>query len=367
MQDRIGLPTCSRLPVRWIIVGPGLAPIAIALKASPTSTTLARGSDGAILRAMLRRRRTLAFVPLLAAAISIGLSTDRARADDPDRAARAERCATRLSIALLGESPTSSLFASADPQSQVDVMVRSPAFREKFARFVNATYNRDPGRRPIEDAPYWLTLHLLERGRPWRELFTGPYNLAEDDNGKVTVRDDPQGLGYFRSNAWLRRYAGNETEGLKISTAYRMAQNTIGLKLVAVTNEPNADVSATGRAKQPCASCHLENWYALDKLAGVLTRRNGTGDEMTFDPPQGGPQQVLGGVTVSNDKELVTALVDSEAFRFRQCRLAWNYLYGRDENLCEGPIFDTCMSELTAKGTIESAIGAIASHPSFCQ
>ena len=71
-----------------------------------------------------------------------------------------------------------------------------------------------------------------------------------------------------------------------------------------------------------------------DKLAGVLTRRNGTGDGMSFDPPEGGPQQVLGGLTVSNDKELVTALVDSEAFRFRQCRLAFNYLYGRDEKMC---------------------------------
>src|SRR6185369_6946177 len=134
----------------------------------------------------------------------------------------------------------------------------------------------------------------------------------------------------------------------------------IGLKLVAVTKDATLDTSATGRAKDPCASCHINNWYALDKLAGVLTRRNGNGDEMSFDPPQGGPQQVLGGVTVSNDKELVTALVDSDAFRFRQCRLAFNFLYGRDENLCEGPVFDVCMSNFTANGTIESALTAVA-------
>jgi hypothetical protein len=311
--------------------------------------------------------RTLVFVPVLAACLAFGLSTDEAKADDPDRAAQAERCATRLSIALLGQSPAASLLESTDPQSEVEALVRTPAFREKFARFVNATYNRDPGRRPAEDAPYWLALHLLERGRPWRELFVGKYGLVEDDEGNVRVTDDPDGLGYFRFDAWLRRYAGNEQEGLKIATAYRMAHNTIGLKLVAVTNEPNVDVSAEGRAKQPCASCHTQNWYALDKLAAVLTRRNGSGDEMSFDPPRGGPQQVLDGVTVSNDAELVNALVDSEAFRFRQCRLAWNYLYGRDENLCEGPIFDQCMEAFSADGRIETAVATIAAHPSFCQ
>jgi hypothetical protein len=312
-------------------------------------------------------RVSLSFVPVLAAALGIALATDDARADDPDRLARTERCASRLSIALLGKSPSTVLAAATNPQSMVGDLLKTPEFRDKLARFINATYNRDPGKSAADDAPYWMTLHLLERGRPWRELFVGPYNLVEDDEGKVTVRDDPEGLGYFRSQAWLRRYAGNEGSGLKISTAYRMMQNTVGLKLVAVTNEPNVDVSAAGRMKQPCNSCHIDNWYALDKVASVLTRRNGSGDEMVFDPPTGGPAQILGGITVANDKDLVTALVDSEAFRFRQCRLAFNYLYARDENLCEGPIFDACMTEFTAKGTIESAIGAVAGHASFCE
>jgi hypothetical protein len=313
---------------------------------------------------MLGRR--LASIPVLGVALGVGL-VHEANADDPDQVARAERCATRLSIAFLGDSASITLRSATDPQSQVGTLLQQPAFRERFARFVNATYNRDPGKRPAEDSAYWLSRQILEQGKPWRELFVGPYNLTEDGAGNVTVQNDPEGLGYFRSDAWLRRYAGNELEGLKISTAYRMAQNTIGLKLVAVTNEPGADVSATGRAKTPCSSCHQENWYALDKLAGVLTRRNGSGDEMSFDPPQGGPQKVLDGVTVSNDKELVTALVDSEAFRFRQCRLAFNFLYGRDENLCEGPIFDSCMTEFSSKGTIQAALAAVATHPSFCQ
>ena len=148
-----------------------------------------------------------------------------------------------------------------------------------------------------------------------------------------------------------------------------MLQNTIGLKLVAVTNEPNVDVSAKGRANQPCAGCHKDPWYALDKLATVLTRRDddANSDEIEFKAPEGGPQTVLGGITVKDDKELVTALVNSDAFKFRQCRLAFNYLYGRDENLCEGPIFDTCMQAYGAQGTIESALGAVAQNKAFCE
>lgn len=303
----------------------------------------------------------------MAVAIGVALASRGVRADDVDVAAKNETCAMRLSIAIMGETPNATLLASGDPQSEVPVLLKSEQFREKFARFINATYNRNPADEPGGDAPYYLTKHILEQGKPWKDLFLGPYDVQQDDDGNVTIADDPDGLGYFRSQKWMQRYAGNELEGLKISTAYHMLQNTIGLKLVAVTNEPNVDVSSKGRANQPCAGCHKDPWYALDKLATVLTRRNDEGDEIEFDPPEGGSQTVLGGVTVSDDKELVTALVNSDAFQFRQCRLAFNYLYGRDENLCEGPIFDTCMKAYGAQGTIESAIASVAQHPSFCQ
>ncbi len=315
-----------------------------------------------------RRRSLASALPLLAVAMGLGLSAREASAEDPDQAAHAERCATRLSIAILGESPAAALRSSPDPQSQIGSLLVAPAFREKLARFVNASFNRIPGASPGEDAPYWLTLRILEKGRPWRDLFVGPYDVVEDADGKVTVRDSADGLGYFRSGPWLRRYAGNELAGLKISTAYRMMHNTIGLKLTAVTNEPNADISATGRAKQPCASCHQENYYALDKVAKVLTRKvTSDNGDVRFDPPTGGPQSILAGATIANDKELVTALVDSDAFKFNQCRLAFTYLYGRVENQCEGPIFDKCMAAFTASGTIESAIKSLATDSSFCQ
>jgi hypothetical protein len=316
-----------------------------------------------------RARASLAsLAPLIAVAIGLASATPRqANADDPDAAAKAERCASRLSLALLGKSPSDALRGAADPQSQVDAMLTTPELKERFARYVNASFNRTPGNSQAEDAPYWLAKTILDRGKPWRDLFVGPYDVVEDKDGKASVTDSLDGLGYFRSVAWQRRYAGNELTGLKISTAYRMAQNTIALKLVAVTNEPGVDISAAGRAKAPCKTCHQDEWYALDKLAAVLTRKNSTTDQVTFDPPQGGPQQVLGGLTVKDDKELVTALVDSDAFKVRQCRLAWSYLYGRDENTCEAPIFDKCMSAFSAAGTIQSAIATIAKDPSFCQ
>ena len=319
---------------------------------------------------LVRRRNLGSMAPLLAIAVAMGLAsstTKQANAEDPDAAAKTERCASRLSLALLGKSAAPPLQAASDPQAEVDAMLSTPEFKERFARYVNASFNRAPGASQAEDAPYWLAKTILDRGKPWRDLFVGPYNVVEDKDGNASVVDAADGLGYFRSLPWQRRYAGNERSGLKISTAYRMAQNTIALKLVAVTNQPGADISATGRAKAPCNSCHIDAWYALDKLATVLTRRNDSGDAVMFDPPQGGPQTVLGGITVSNDKELVTALVDSDAFKVRQCRLAWSYLYGRDENTCEAPIFDKCMASFAAAGTIQSAVRTIAKDPSFCQ
>jgi hypothetical protein len=304
--------------------------------------------------------------PLLAIIAGVALATHEASADDPDKAAQVERCGIRLGIAITGQAPAAAMLTG-DPQSQVPAMLKTPEFREKFARFINAEYNRNPADTPGGDAPYYLAKHILEQGKPWSDLFLGPYDVSEDDKGNVTVSDKPDGLGYFRSIPWEQRYAGHEIEGLKISTAYHMLQNTIGLKLVAVTNAPNVDVSSKGRENQPCTQCHKDPWYALDKLATVLTRRNDDTDTITFDPPQGGPQTVLGGITVSDDKSLVTALVNSEAFKFRQCRIAFNYLYDRDENLCEGPIFDTCMAAFESQGTIESAIAAVAQHPSFCE
>src|SRR5438552_19074893 len=74
--------------------------------------------------------------PLLAAALALSASAALAvttgprgaRASDGDAAAAADaraRCATRLSIALLGQSPSADDLAAPDPQARVDAKLAS--------------------------------------------------------------------------------------------------------------------------------------------------------------------------------------------------------------------------------------------------
>ena len=89
---------------------------------------------------------------------------------------------------------------------------------------------------------------------------------------------------------------------------------------------------------------------------------------MTFAPPTlTGPVTMMGGIQVSDDKSLVTALVNSESFNFRTCRMAFQFLYGRGENQCEGPVFDRCMKSFRTQGTLQSAGATVVQDPSFCQ
>jgi hypothetical protein len=224
-----------------------------------------------------------------------------------------------------------------------------------------------PGAKPSEDAPYHLMKHLLTKGAPFRELFVGPYSVRADEKTGAVVVDDPDGLGIFRSPDWLVRYAGNEVSGLKIATANRIVNNVTGVEITAVTTPPGADVTATGRSAPACRSCHFENWYALDKLASVLTRKKVDGETVTFEPSTTGPVTLFGNVRVKDDKDLVNALVASKDFSFRACRLAFEFLYGRAENACEGDVFDTCTAAFAKDGAITSAVGAIAQHGSFCR
>ena len=108
--------------------------------------------------------------PVLAVAIGVALASRGVRADDVDVSAKNERCAIHLSIAITGEAPNATLLAAGDPQSQVPTLLKSEQFREKFARFINATYNRNPADEPGGDAPYYLTKHVLEEGKPWKDL-----------------------------------------------------------------------------------------------------------------------------------------------------------------------------------------------------
>lgn len=321
----------------------------------------------------LGRRATLLLVPALIAGAVMAGSGGKASAADPDPAADKERCATRVAIAFTGKETTAAI--SANPQGSVDTLVADPAFIERFSRFINAEFNETPGTTQKEDASYFLMKHVLENKLPYKDMFVGQFKVDGDMQGNnTTVTADPTGLGYFRSQPWLLRYAGNELAGIKLVTAYRIMQNTVGLTLVASTNAPGAAIDTAARTSNPgCVGCHgvadkaaPAPWFALDRAALVLTKVVRQGNNVTFTAPTEIPQTVAD-KAVNNDKELVEALVDSPNFGFNVCRLSFKFLYGRPENACESKVFDACVNEFKSKGTIQAALASVAKDPGFCQ
>jgi hypothetical protein len=304
-------------------------------------------------------------VPLLVGAVA--LFTGRgahAEGAEADRAEANERCAIRLSIALQGTSSDAALLGAPDPQVAVDAMVGSPELAERYARFINSEFNGGPSASATEDPIYYLAKHVLTQKKPWSELFVGPYKIVANATA-MDVTNDPAGLGYFRSPSWMKRYAGNEPGGYMLVASFRMLQNTTGLTLTPSVGNPGDDLTTTGRTASACKSCHYDNWFALDKFARLLPIKKPASDPPTFTPPTTGPQQLLG-KTLATDKDLVMALVDSDAWRFTQCRNVFKFLYGRSENQCEAKAFDACVDALTSKKTIQAAIAAVAKDPAFC-
>jgi hypothetical protein len=304
-------------------------------------------------------------LPLLVLAVA----ASHAWAQQAMSADKAERCATRLSIALTGKSASSPAMSNPAPQSDVDAYVASADFQERFSRFVNASFNNDPGETAVQDPAYYLAKYVLQNDLKWQEMFVGPYRVDVPSGATdPKVLTDANGLGYFRSPAWMKRYAGNEEQGIKISTGYRMMHNTLGLVLVASTNAPGADITINGRQSPGCRACHFDSWFALDRVASILSRKQVDAQgNVTFGPSPASEAQILGGLTIHDDRELVTALVNSEAFQFRACRLAFLYLYGRPELTCEGPVFDRCMDAFKATGKITAAVSTVAKDATFCQ
>lgn len=303
-------------------------------------------------------------IALIAALVSSAAFAQQATEELDKR----ERCAVRIAIALTGKAPLADLLQSPDPQAQADALLDTTDFIERFARFTNTSFNRTPGATSEEDAPYYVAWEVLSKRKPWKDLFLGQYRVEKNAADAVVVVPDPNGLGYMRSPAWLKRYAGNEPNGIKLSTAYRIFNNVIGLKLTPSTNSPDSDTTATGRQAAGCRACHYDGMFALDTAASVLTVVKYQGANVTFEPRKNtAPVTMLGGIQVNDDKELITALTNSESFNFRTCRMAFEFLYGRRENRCEGPVFDRCMKEFRTNGTLQSAVAAVVKDPSFCQ
>jgi hypothetical protein len=301
-------------------------------------------------------------------------STPRRAIAEPagaDATEKAERCATRLFTAMTGEGATAEALASPSPQASFDTLVKDPRFVERFSRFINATFNDTAGATPAEDASYYLTKYVLQNDKAWSEMFVGRYDVAPGTagqaNSEAVVTDNAEGLGYFKSRAWMVRYAGNESAGIRIVAAYRMMQNSIGLHLAATTNAPEVDITANGRKAPQCAGCHYTPWFALDSVATVLGTRTGMGNNTQFQPSTAGAQQLLGGVPIANERELVEALVGNEAFDVNACRLAYKFLYNRIENGCEGPVFDACVDAFKKDKRITSALAVVAKDSTFCE
>lgn len=317
------------------------------------------------------RRFSVVATPLAIVAVAALVQTTSARsahADGEDKADFNERCASRIAITLLGRSATPAEQSSADPQAAIGAMLKTAEFHDRFASFVNAQFNGGPAEAPKDDPIYYLAHHVVSQNKPWTDLFLGAYDVrATADGASAEVLPAEAGLGYFRTKAWMDRYAGNEPTGLRLSAAYHIIQNTVGLTVPASVAIPGEDRTAAGRQAPGCRGCHFESWFALDKTASVLSRKvtaaNGT---ISYNAAAVQPTQVLG-KTIADDKDMVTTLVASDGFKVAQCRLVFKFLYGREENQCEAELFDRCVDALTEDKTITSAIAVVAKDPSFCQ
>jgi hypothetical protein len=300
---------------------------------------------------------------------------------DPETATeeqlRVRRCWERTTLAMLGTTTVpraEKYYGPLPPADFTPDYVQNffgdekyfDVFASRFAGFVNAKWQREQSATRERNAPYQVAHWVLGKRLPWRDTFVGRFDL-DPFEGRFTVVPADSGLGYFRVKKWLETNAGNEAQGYKLNTAYRMLQNTLGTKLTAAPNNTSVpDSSATGRAGPGCTSCHFEGPYPLDRVARTLTRRNGMGTMMTFTAPTDGPQQ-LWGHTVSDDEELVRVLISSEEFTFNTCRLVFEFMFGRPESTCEAPLFDACVQAFEAEGTIQGAVMGLARHPDYCR
>lgn len=274
-----------------------------------------------------------------------------------------ERCANRLTRSIQGQRPKAALLAEADPQANVEGLF-DRVFVERFAAFVNGKFHDRYSNRPEENTPHARIVRVFNLDLPWKDVFIGQWVIGPNV-ATPTVPSDTA-IGYFTDAGWMRRYAGNEEAGYRLSSAYRILQNTIGLKLTAATNNASGENDSVGRERPECRGCHWDGTFPLDKVARVLSRKQGSGSSMKFVPPTDGPQALLGKV-ITTERELLEALVHSDAFLFNSCRLAFEYLSGREETTCEAPVFDACMDTLRRTGSMRQALIAIARRPEYCR
>ena len=273
-------------------------------------------------------------------------------------AAQCEGRAYRVLMGTANSYPTSA--------ESIDAALKTPNFVNTFAGFANSQFNKVPVAARNGDSGYRVIAHVLGSGLKWREAFVGHFRVPNKDYS--SVEDDPEGVGYFTSEGWLQQYAGNEPDGYLLGAANRILQNTIGYDRVASANNSAAGLpnNAEGRRAPACTGCHYDGPYALDFIARVLPRKRVSPQgSVTFVPAPPAPQPILN-TSLSTQRELLETLVDSEAFRFASCRLAFKFVFGREEYSCEAELFDRCVDVFTETGMMQDAIKTLVTDKGFC-
>ena len=114
-----------------------------------------------------------------------------------------------------------------------------------------------------------------------------------------------------------------------------------------------------------CVGCHFNGPYALDYVARLLPRKTVVNGQLQFTPAPHDAQPVLG-TMVSDERALLETLVATEAFKFWSCRLAFEFVYGRDEYACDAPLFDRCVDAFEQTGLMQTAVKTLIEDPGFC-
>ena len=291
----------------------------------------------------------------------------RAQAETTPDAHAAVRCRKTTAIALAGRLPLAAESALQDDQAFRTAVMNSDDFRDRFASYLMRELNNAPAEDRFQDALYTMTVDVLKERRPFSDLFKGKLTIKlSPTTARYYVTDDPDGLGYFRTSGWMVRYAGNEGEGIRLTTAYRVMHNLTGMKLTAVNNAEAGDVSKKGRESPHCRGCHYDGWAPLDPIAALFGKRRGIGASIEFLPPDPGVSATVAGHVVKSDRELVELLVASNDYKVRMCRLMFKFVYGRDETSCEAPVFDRCVDVLNAEDSAVKALDTLVSQGGFC-
>ncbi len=281
------------------------------------------------------------------------------------------QCMRRVGTAL-NVSYWSSEASKADAgtaQDRVLEFMKRPSFAERWSSFLNSRFNAQPGLSAEEDIMNAVVRFVLANDRPWKDVFVGRF-ATSGPGGYPTISDDPTAppYGFFGLAPWLKRYAGNASDGKMLQASYRILRATVGLELTPSPQNASGDASLVGRQRPECRGCHFESPYALDHVAALLPwYRKGTGSSAKVEAQVPTPQQLFDGRSIASLDELLQITVESDAFLFWSCRLAYEFAVGRPESGCEAPVFDTCVDTLRQTQDLRKAMATIMQDPSYCQ